>query len=507
MTMTNENMKGNEPDTVTAMTPMTANSETIPPTSKVGLLAMMEDQIVEKFHDKSGEAYITVNGGEGKPTRTVPVESKACSMLIRGSFYRTEGRGIDKRKLEDIQNTLMAAAVFDGDCKETHIRVARTEDGGVEIDLGDDTGRCVYVSGEQRTLREPMSRFVRPDGFGVIPVDPKAKADFDKLWDHVNVTDETDRTLIAGWLVMALRGKGPYPILTIQGQHGSAKSTTTKMLRLLADPGSGEGRSMPSNEDNLFIATKGGHILALDNLSGMSHQMSDGFCRVSTGGTLAKRKHYSNGEEVRLEACVPIIFNGIDDIISKPDLHNRAIVIHLPRIPNDKRMDEDTLWANFEADRPAIFNGLLKALKSALQYYDSIKLSESPRMADFARFATAAEKGFNFEDGVVINAIMQRQNEAKLSNLEIDPVAPRITKMFEDQDRRETIEGTATELWEMLTPYIDKPSNWPKTASHFSQHLSRITPDLRAVGVIVERPPRSSGRRAIEITKVEVDDI
>jgi hypothetical protein len=278
------------------------------------------------------------------------------------------------------------------------------------------------------------------------------------------------------------------------------------MLRSLVDPGRGDNRSLPNKEQDLFIAAQGAHVLPFDNLSGMSHRMSDAFCRLATGGTYATRKLYTNGEEVVHEACNPVIFNGIDDIITKPDLHSRAISIHLPRIPKSKRRDEATIWKEFEEDRPAIFNGLLRALRVALRNVDGVELTRTPRMADFAKFATAAEEGFGFTEGAVIKGIMQRQEEARLHNLDVDPVAPVVIRWLEsdgDQPAPKSIEGTPTEVWELLTPLTDKPSNWPKTASHFSQHLSRIAPDLRSVGVIVSRPPRSSGKKAIIIQKSE----
>ncbi len=124
-------------------------------------------------------------------------------------------------------------------------------------------------------------------------------------------------------------------------------------------------------------------------------------------------------------------------------------------------------------------------------------------LADFLKFATAAEAGFGFPDGSVIEAINKRQHEARLDSIDVDPVAPRVIDRLEQEGRvlLRPIEGTATEIWHMLTLEFGKPLNWPRTASHFSQHLSRITPDLRSVGITVERRPRSSDKKVIVISK------
>ena len=51
----------------------------------------------------------------------------------------------------------------------------------------------------------------------------------------MNVTDEGFRLVVA-WLTAALRPVGPYPILSLHGEQGSAKSTLARILRLLVDP-------------------------------------------------------------------------------------------------------------------------------------------------------------------------------------------------------------------------------------------------------------------------------
>ena len=89
-------------------------------------------------------------------------------------------------------------------------------------------------------------------------------------------------------------------------------------------------------------------------------------------------------------------------------------------------------------------------------------------MADFVRFATAAETVSGFSRGAVADAMHQRQLKAQLHNLEVDPVAPRIIRWFEDADGApevDKIEGTATEIMVLLTPTMDKPSNWSKTSN------------------------------------------
>jgi len=46
----------------------------------------------------------------------------------------------------------------------------------------------------------------------------------------VNLASENDFVLVAAWLLGALRAGGPYPVLAIAGEQGSAKTVLSKLL-------------------------------------------------------------------------------------------------------------------------------------------------------------------------------------------------------------------------------------------------------------------------------------
>ena len=73
--------------------------------------------------------------------------------------------------------------------------------------------------------------------------------------------------LVVAWLLAALRHGGPYPLLAVSGEQGSAKTVLSKILRALIDPNAAPVRTAPREERDLFIAASNGHLLAFDNLS------------------------------------------------------------------------------------------------------------------------------------------------------------------------------------------------------------------------------------------------
>jgi len=301
--------------------------------------------------------------------------------------------------------------------------------------------------------------------------------------------------------VMALNPSGPYPILVLQGEQGSAKSTTMRIIRSIIDPGQGDTRDLPKTTESLFIASQNNWTMSFDNLSGMRHETSDALCRMSTGGAFATRTLYTNDDESVKEAMRPLMFNGINDIVSRQDLLSRCVLIHLPLILETQRKDEADLWERFEEARPRILLGLLKAVRTALERYGSVSLEKAPRLADFAKFAIAAERGFGFEDGAVLDVLLRRQEDAALSVLDLDPVAKELERHFEREPNAD-IKGTATDILLQITPMSElRPSNWPKTASHFAKHLARITPALRVNNIDVTRLERTAGAKEIVISQ------
>jgi hypothetical protein len=150
--------------------------------------------------------------------------------------------------------------------------------------------------------------------------------------------------LVVAWLLAALRPSGPYPLLAISGEQGSAKTVLSKLLRALVDPNVAAVRALRQEERELMIAANNGHVLAFDNLSGFS----DALCRLASGGSFAVRRLYTDDEEVLFKAARPALLNGIEDVIGRSDLADRAIFLTLGPIAEEQRLSETELWREFE---------------------------------------------------------------------------------------------------------------------------------------------------------------
>lgn len=219
--------------------------------------------------------------------------------------------------------------------------------------------------------------------------DPVSGRSVDSLRTFLNVGNDADFVLVVAWAMAVLRNKGPYPVLVLSGEQGSAKSTFSAILRALLDPNSAPLRALPREDRDLFIAATNGYVLTFDNVTQLRAWISDTLCWLATGGGFAVRQLYTDQDEVLFDAARPVVLNGIEDIITRPDLADRAIFLTLDPISEDLRQPKKLLWEAFEEARPQILGALLDAVSLGLKRLPDTMLEKLPRMADFAVWATA----------------------------------------------------------------------------------------------------------------------
>ena len=182
-----------------------------------------------------------------------------------------------------------------------------------------------------------------------------------------------------------------------------------------------------------------------------------------------------------------MLLTSIEDIATRSDLLDRCLIVWLPTIPKERRRPEDEMRRAFENARPRIFGALLDAVSGALRNLESTRLERYPRMADFARWVTAAEPALGWPSGTFMAAYGGNQESANELALEASVVARPLLELLEAQAGWQ---GSASELLKALEEQVDdqakRQHGWPKNPRSLSGHLKRLSPNLRAVGWSVE---------------------
>jgi hypothetical protein len=215
-----------------------------------------------------------------------------------------------------------ARAQHDTPVRDVFVRVGEL-DGRLYLDLADAKWRAIEIDKTGwRVVDRPAVRFRRTPDMRALP-EPKRDGSVDSLRPLLNIPDgkegEADFILAAAYALTCLRGRGPYPVMAVSGEQGSAKSTRSAMLRNLVDPGKPTLRALPRDEHDLVIAARNRHVLAFDNVSGLKWWLSDALCRIASGAGFGARTLYSDDEETVFEGARPLIVNGIEDAVERPD--------------------------------------------------------------------------------------------------------------------------------------------------------------------------------------------
>ena len=288
--------------------------------------------MADVFHAPDGTAYADLEMDGHRQTWLV--RAKGFRQWLTRRYFTTTGGAPNAEALQAALNLVEARALFEGPVRSVHVRVG-SFDSRLYVDLADAAWRAVEIdqSGWRIVARPPV-RFRRAAGMLPLPA-PETDGSIEALRSFLNVTSDADFVLAVSWMLAALRGAGPYPVLVLAGEQGTAKSTVAAMLRALLDPNVAALRTLPREERDLYIAASRGHVLVFDNVSGLSPWLSDTCCRLATGGGFATRQLFTDDEEVLIDVARPLLLNGIEDIVTRPDLADRALFLTLQPIPRE----------------------------------------------------------------------------------------------------------------------------------------------------------------------------
>ena len=473
-------------------------------TSCADKLVKLATEHADLWHTPDGqesEAFATIQVGDH--VESWPIASLGFQRWLSHRYYVRRSGAPSGNALTEAMNIITAIALFEGTEHKAHLRVAE-HGGAVFVNLGNQQWQVVRINNDGWQIidgHESPVRFTRRRGMLAFPA-PERGGRIDELRSFVNLPDDDGWLLVLAWIVAAFV-RGPYAVLSVNGEQGCAKSTLCKVVRHLIDPNSAPLRRPPKDERDLIIATSNSLLVAFDNLSGIPGTLSDALCALATGSGFSTRELYSNGEEKLFAAMRPIIINGIDELGTRSDLLDRSLAITLPVIDEGARRTEAEFWAAFEIARPRILGAIFDAVSIALRNIPEVKFDRLPRMADFATIAIAAAPAFGVDGRTMLAAFESNRNTVTEQAIEASAIGPIMVNFVANEA---PWSGTATELLDMLssryaTDDLCKRRDWPRTAKAVASSLRRIAPNLRAHGISVRfhKPEGHAKRRIIEI--------
>lgn len=448
------------------------------------------------FHDQFKEPYVAITG---KGSEILKINSRDFTGWLNNYAYHNYGVIMKNNQATDIKRALEGLALCGEDseiCLEPRLRKIGNE---IWYDLGKEAV-CVSDKG-WKVVKEPPIIF-RRYGHQKPQVKPVKGGDIQQFRKFTNIVDERDWDLFLAFAITTLIPDIPRPVLVINGSQGAGKSTPMRMLKDLADPSQLISAGRITGETELARLANRHSLLFFDNLSFLEKDNSDVLCRLITGDGFSKRKLYSDDDEVIYNYKRPIMLNGINNFITQADLLDRALILNVERISEDKRLTELELWGKFEEEKPLILGAMFTILSKAMGLFPKTPTSGLPRMADFGRWGCAIFSAINNKPFREFQEILSGNKERQIEeSIEADPVAL-VAKILANY--LVCVELTALDFQngvfynlQFLPDYARFACGhtyWPKDASQVGKRLRRAEGMLREAGIEITFISRGNER-------------
>lgn len=449
-------------------------------------------QEVKLWHDVAEFGYATLRDRE-----TWLIHSLRFEKFIREKYMEATNEIASQTSVACIQKELSARAL-DGPLHDPQIRV--NEHGGkLYLNMGD--WRVVEIGPEGWALQDHAPFPIIRQPHSLLLPDPVRGGSMADLRPFVNADDKQFKMVVA-YILAALRKSLEYPILFLHGAPDVGKTTMTNLISSLVDPTYSTGADLPADKKDLGIHALHRHLVAFDNLSKLSNDLSDALCRLGTGYTAMFRKLYSNNELFSYTLYRPVIFNGIADVIWRDDLARRAMVITLdaPKI----KVGPDRFKIKFEEARPRIFGALLDALSCAMRNYRDIVLANDKiyGLRSVAEWAEAAASALGWEPGEFTEIYNENQVVTSQLLMEADVLAKVVSRFMAD---KEEYYGNYDKFMKdcVLCREIGNQGKWAfENAKTFFSALDRLKNGFSKNGIDYRRQGVVDGKQQFSLRKI-----
>lgn len=470
-------------------------------------IALLYDELAPKiplYLDQTKETYAHVTYENMK--KLVKVTSTDFKHYIRREARNfSDGAIIGADALNQVVNQFDADAHQSGKPVALANRIAWNGN-DIVYDMTDEQGTVIRINEHGWRLDESNQALFKREVHQlpqVIPVKGGSITEFLKLFSLT----EDQKILIAVWLVYMLVPDVPKPILYVQAEKGSGKSDFTRSLRSIVDPSTLPSLKEPNNEDRLVNQLYHNYLPLFDNINYMPRWFIRLCCTTATGESDERRKLFTDDDAFILTFTRPIIINAINRLaIDYPDFQDRTVLMKLNRIPEERRVEHSVFVDKVETLKPQVLGEMLDALSKAMALKPSISLGKLPRMADFATWGCAIAEPLGYTQEQFLQAYY---NNMELANEEMifdHVVAHAIYEFMVDKpcwngrpsDFLEELKEAAIEA------NIDvKDRHFPKSPSALTKRLNEIKSNLEDVGIVIELPRQSGGKRIMGITNTK----
>lgn len=463
------------------------------------MVTLLDESNLEYFHNDSGDGFITYQieaNGAKTLKQTSSVKSKNAQKFLKRMFYEKTGASLPESAMKDVISLMEARATFDGPERSVHVRFGT---GGPDVQYFDHGDAVTVMTPEGfTTIDDSPVAFIRATGMKIAPrakQPPNPGDGFRWLRELVNLDDD-QFILLIGHMVSAFMDRGTMPLLALGGVQGSGKSKALELERSVIDPNTAPLRGKSKDERNAMVSGAKSALIVLDNLSDLTADESDLYCRLLSGTGFGIRANYTDDDEILFQLRRPILASGIGDFITRGDLLDRTLRLKLPMISDSNRKTEAEWYGRLEEIVPYALWDVFNSVCAAMRNRKSVKLERLPRLADFAVWCVAAEEAMGFAHGSFMRAFNRNLQGNNELTVEFSSAGSLVLAVMEGKDSWEGTFGDLLAASERPGRVLDvDKSKLPRSAKGMSSAVDRVIPSLwSAYGIWMDRPTRGKSR-------------
>lgn len=480
-------------------------------------------QILELTKESDAFSFIDQNNlrflrfKEGSIWKHYPLEAQITYSWLANLLYQNTGE-VPKR--EAIKN---AIAILYAQAQATQInlslRVAQGSEGSIWIDMCDDKWRAIHVTKNGWTIKEnPPTLFKRFDHNSPLP-EPSTSGKLQDLAKLTTIKNPIDKLLFIIHTLSYWIPDIPHPIMNGYGPQGSCKTSSQIVAKAHIDPSNAETLSLPENQAELILQLDQNYFVIYDNVSRITEERSDDFCKAVSGIGIQKRKLFTDSDSIvrTYRRCIAI--NGIETTANRSDLLERSILYEHRTPSEEERITDAEFKRILQESRSKTIGAMLDILVSTLNAKESIVMKRKPRMADFAEWGCAICESLGFPKDIFLDAYENARIENSITVIEASTLARTLLEFLAQKCDYENIrigdelwQGNASSLYNELHTFAEENgrnivySDFPKNANSFSKSLGRFEPDLLKLGVRIHRPARTGKLRRLQFIKTPLTE-
>lgn len=461
VTKLNENIKENQTDTI---------------------LSLFYENNAKLLIDSTGNYYASIAVNSHKEVKRLDSEDFKYWLIYL--FRNKKGYTPKKESISQAVSALSANALYEiRERTPLSVRVAKTDE-TFWYDLSNSDYQAVKITADGWSIEDnPPELFVRLR-HQIPQVLPKSNGDIYKIFDYININE--NKTLFLCWMISCFIPDIPHPMPIFHGEKGAAKSTSCALLKKIIDPSSLGVLTLQKAERTMAVNLQNHWFLPFDNVSCINEETSDTLCRAITGSGIQQRKLHTNGDDYIFTFKRCIALNGINNVARRSDLLDRAILIELSRIDENKRKENSAITKEFDKDLPLILGNIFDILSKAIKIYPNVKLNKLPRMADFSHWGYAIAQALGDLGETFLDEYKCNYNKQNIEAINSDIVA---TLLIAFMKEKEIWKGKVSELLKELTYLADrekiktKTNDFPSQANLLSRKLNSLKSNLKSIGI------------------------